>query len=114
MNKFEKVLRISAKGIKEKRAELLAEDALAAFEKAERDVADRKRAIVRRQLELTDIYPDSKLSTMVAKADFEASKWLREMKAVELELLDILPEEEALKNIREAWFTEVEEEKGDK
>lgn len=105
-NKFKSNLTASNKSIKANRAELIAEDAQHAQQKLIDKLTDEQRALKRKRIALSDLYPDSELSLRVTKDNFDADKWALELQDIEVQLLNKKVEIKAAEATFNEWFKE--------
>lgn len=106
MNKFERNLTSTNKEIKGKRATMIVEDTKSAFIEKEQNLSARKRDIERAIMQLEDINVDSKMSLSVVGPEFNAKKWIEDMTALKIQLVNIELEEEILSSIKTEWLTD--------
>jgi hypothetical protein len=108
MGKLAKTLEAGHKGIRRERLLFIEEE----MEHKQRRLIDtlkeEKRSIERKLLDLSDLYPESTLSLMVVKKDFDAEQWVQEVQAAKVSLklnsVKLICAEETFKE----WFTEEE------
>ena len=107
MNKFAKMLGSSSKEIRGARATLLSEDARFAQEELVRTLESEKRDLDRKLVAATDLYPDSELTLMVTRKDFEAKAWVSHIQKLKVALTAKNIELNLAKETYAEWFTEV-------
>lgn len=106
MEKFKQVLNLANKEIKSNRASLIYEDAKDAMEDAVREKQKAKREIEKQILSLSDIHPESKLSLLVGKPNFNAKEWVQQMQALKLQLTMADVELTIAQGLQNDWFAD--------
>lgn len=109
-NKFTTNLTLSNKGIKEKRASLLGDDAHDAQQDLVRELSSEVRDLERTIMNLEDLSPDSTTSLLPAKGGFDAKKWVVEMQESKVALKMKKVELNVAKATLAEYFTEITEE----
>lgn len=104
MNKFTTNLTSSAGQIKEQRATLISADAQASQEELLRKLNQDARDLNRKILALSDMYPDSELSLLVTKSNFDAFRWTNETQALKVQLLNKQVEISIAQKTYDEWF----------
>lgn len=107
MNKFGKMLSSSSKEIRGARATFLAEDVKASQENLIRTLEEEKRDLDRSFLAATDLYPESELTLMVTRKDFNPKAWVSKIQALKLAIADKQEELDAARGTFDEWFAEL-------
>lgn len=106
MSKFVKNLVQDAKGIKEQRAKILAEDTKIELETLINQLRKDKRELDVKILNLTDLSPDNTYSLKPGGDNFNAAKWVDEMQDAKIALLNKQVELYTAEETYNEWFTE--------
>lgn len=109
MNKFAKLLSGSSKEIRGARAVILAEDARFAQEGLLRKLEEEVRDLERQLITATDLYPESELSLMVTRKDFNPKAWVERIQSVKLALAEKTIELDVAKETFAEWFADAKE-----
>lgn len=109
-NKFTTNLTLSNQSIKEARARIIGEDTQAASEELLRQLKQDQRDLERRKVALSDLYPESELSLRIAKPDFDAKSWVKELQDIGVKLANKAVEIDIAQKTYDEWFTEVADE----
>lgn len=108
-NKFIQNLTANSNVIKENRANLVAKDA----EDAAKDLITRlekeDRELERREIALSDMYPDSELSLRIGKDNFNADSWWSELQNLGISRINKSVEIKIAKENFAKWFVAEEE-----
>lgn len=107
MNKFSKMLSSSSKEIRGARAAFLSEDVKASQETLIRNLEEELRGLNRQLIDATDLYPDSELTLMVTRKDFNPAKWTEKIQALKLAIIDKKEELDVAKETYNEWFSEL-------
>lgn len=109
-NKFINNLVKDAHGIKQQRAEILAEETKYEQEEIVRNLAKEKRALETKLVAMTDLSPDNTYSLRPGGDGFNPKQWVREMQNVKVALLNKEVELQLAEETLEEWFGDAEEE----
>lgn len=109
MNKFRANLTASNKAIKDSRAIIIEEDAIAEQSSLIIELETKLRDLKRTKLNLEDLSPDNMMSLQPAKGDFDAKKWVRQMQELKLSILETSLELECARETMEEYFTNLPE-----
>lgn len=105
-NKFAQNLTLSSTSIKETRAKLISEDAQAAHEELLRKLQQDLRDLARKKDALSDLYPESELSLMIAKPNFDAKKWVADLQNLGVAMANKTVEIKIAQDTYNEWFAE--------
>ena len=108
MNKFAKNLTKDAKGIKEQRAKILAEDTKNEQDDLVRNLNREKRELEITLLNLTDLSPDNTYSLKPGGDKFNAKTWVKEMQDTKIAILNKTVEIKTAEETLKEWFDEKE------
>lgn len=106
MIKFERILASNESAVKGTRRTMVLTDVKRAQEKLQQELEDKMRDIDRSLLGLTDLYPDSTLSLMVVKPDFDANKWVSEIHNLRVKKALLQVEMKIATETFDEWFTD--------
>jgi len=104
MSKFVSNLVKDSKGIKQQRAEILAEETKNEQDDLVREITKRKRDLEIKLLNLTDLSPDNTYSLKPGGEGFNPKSWVREIQNTKIELLNIAVELKAANETTAEWF----------
>ena len=107
MNKFGKLLGSSSKEIRGARAILLSDDARFAQEELVRNLEAQKRELDRSLIAVTDLYPESELTLMVTRKDFNPKAWVSKIQSLKIEVAEKEIELSIAKETYDEWFVEL-------
>jgi len=102
--KFEIMLEGSNQQIKSTRAKILMEMSMAAQEKIVRELREEKRTMELELMNLTDIYPDSELSLLVVKKDFDPRDVFEKIQDLKIRLTNKGIELKIAEDTYDEWF----------
>lgn len=108
-NKFINNLTSSSEAIKGQRANLISANAQASQEELLRKLNQEKRDLEMKKMALSDIYPDSELSLLVTKSDFDAARWSRDYQQIGVQLLNKQVEIKIAQDTYDEWFKDISE-----
>ena len=111
MNKFQQTLNGSNEAIKGKRSELLSKKVKGAADKVIQNLEEEINQLEIDYDSKTDIYPDSELSLLVVKSDFNAEKWFQEINDIQVNIANKKFELDVAKNTHATWFDDQPKEK---
>jgi hypothetical protein len=103
-NKFISTLTNSNADIKAVRAKMINEDALDASEELLRSLKQEKREMERQLMNLSDMSPESELSLMVVKPNFDAKSWIANIQRLKVELANKQVEIDLAEETHNEWF----------
>lgn len=106
MSKFVTNLVKDAKGIKQQRAEILAEETKNEQDDLVREITKRKRELEIKMLNLVDLSPDNSYSLKPGGNDYNAKSWVKEMQNTKVELLNVTVELQAAQETSKEWFSD--------
>ena len=109
MSKFVSNLVKDAKGIKEQRAKILAEDTKNEQEDLVRRLTREKRDLEVKLLNLTDLSPDNTYSLKPGGDKFDAKSWVKEMQSTKIDILNKTIELQTAEETLKEWFKDGEE-----
>ncbi len=104
MNKFAKLLSGSSKEIRGARATILADDARFAQEELVRNLEAEKRELNRKLVAATDLYPESELSLMVTRKDFDPKAWTKRIQELKVAIAEKQVELDLATETFTEWF----------
>lgn len=110
MNKFVQTLAAENKDIKVTRATNLSNQVNNELTDLINDLSKEKTGLETRLTDLTDLAPDNSFSLKPGGEDFNAKDWVREIHRIKVELKTNKVELDTANEIKNEWFTEVENE----
>ena len=109
MNLFEQTIGASNKAIRGQRAQLIGEDVKSFQTKLIQALEDEKRTLMRKQMDLEDLSPDSVMSLQPVGKDFNAQKWVEDMQYIQIQLIELDVRLKVAKATADKYFTDIEE-----